>query len=135
MKHAVVGSSSTFFELRPSPIHGLGLFARRDVPRHAWITYYDGERVDWATAHSRDASYMRTVAHGHEAIDGLRAPLVGRGAASFANHARPANAIFVVRFDDRHGGEHVWLKAKDAIPQGCEICVDYGSTYWKRASQ
>mgnify|MGYP007042617731 CR=1 FL=1 len=30
---------------------------------------------------------MRSVAFGHEAIDGLRTPIAGRGAGSFCNHA------------------------------------------------
>jgi len=119
-------------EVRASPIHGLGVFAARPIARNALVTYYDGERVSWDEAKARAAwvrascTHMRSVAFGHEAIDGLRAPLPGRGVGSLCNHARPANAAYWTRDDV------VWIKAARDIECGEEVLVDYGRTYWAR---
>lgn len=120
------------FEVRPSPIAGLGLFATRLIPKGTLITYYDGERVDWAEAKRRSWSHMRGVAFGHEAIDGLRTPVPGRGAGSFCNHAdaRPQqNATFWARDDQ------VFVKALVDIEPGAEVLVSYGRGYWSREHQ
>lgn len=124
--HALGGVGAAFC-VRASPIHGNGLFATRDIPKNALVTFYDGARVSWEVARRSEPSYMRGVVFGHEAVDGLRAPEAGRGAGSFANHApRHPNAVYWVRDDV------VWIKAARPIAAGEEITVSYGRGYWRR---
>lgn len=122
-----MGGAGAAFAVRPSRIHGNGLFATRPIPKGTLITFYDGSRIAWAAARTvADRSYLRSVAYGHEVIDGLRAPVTGRGAGSMVNHAArgASNAAFWVRHDV------VWVKATAPIARGTEITVDYGRTYW-----
>jgi SET domain-containing protein len=96
------------------------------IAKNELITYYDGERIDYSVARSRDPSHIRSVAFGHEAIDGLREPAAGRGAGSFCNHSDRPNARYHTRDDC------VWIKALRDIHPGEEVLVSYGKTYWKR---
>jgi hypothetical protein len=104
------------------------LFAKDDLQKNTIVTYYDGNLLSWIDAQQKsDVAYMRTVAFGHQVIDGLRIPLVGRGAGSFVNHSCDPNAEFHIRSDT------VWIKTKKDIHKGMEILVNYGRTYWKRS--
>ena len=99
--------------------------ARR--PKGTIVTYYDGEEIGWSEAKERaDPSYMRSVAHGHLVIDGLRQPVSGRAAGSFVNHSSDNNAIFWVRKD------RVWIKLIRDVEADEEVFVDYGRTYWRK---
>ena len=111
--------------VRESQIHRLGLFCIQKLPRHSIVTYYDGEHIDWKTAKERpDARYMRTVHFGHHVIDGLRAPIPGRGLGSFANHSDNPNCKY------HRSGDSILLKLTKPIDAGDEILVNYGRTYW-----
>ena len=113
--------------VRPSIIHGNGLFTNRNFQKNEILTFYDGEHIDWKEAHSREPSYIRGLAFGFAAIDGLRTPVIGRGLGSFCNHSSTPNAIFWVRDDV------VWIKARQVISSGEEVVVNYGRVYWERS--
>lgn len=133
MRRPLHALGAPHFEVRRSPVAGLGLFATQRIAKGTLITYYDGERIGWAEAGRRPLSHMRSVAFGHEAIDGLRTPAAGRGAGSFCNHAdRPAqNAAYWPR-EGADGAAHVFIKALVDIPAGAEVLVSYGKGYWAR---
>ena len=115
------------FDVRQSQIHGLGLFAKRDIIKNTIVTFYDGERIDWKEANNLpDKRYLRTVAHGHEVIDGIKMRIDGFGAGSLINHSNAPNCIFIVRNDN------VWVKAKRGLLQDEEMTVNYGRGYWNR---
>ena len=122
-----LGGESCAIEVRPSEIHGNGIFATRPILKNELVTFYDGEHVDWQHARTlADPSYVRGVAHGYTAIDGLRTPQRSRGAGSFCNHSDRPNALFWVRDDV------VWIKAARDIEPGAEVLVSYGRNYWRR---
>lgn len=114
---------------RASKIHGLGLFATRDIPPGTRLTYYDGELLSRDEAVRRDAQgkggwLCSTIAR-EVVIDGLRKPLAGRGWASLANHGRPTARL--VRTPDK-----VWLESTKPIRRGEEVLLNYGPGFWRR---
>ena len=126
-KETSFGHSSNVYQIKASEIHGNGLFAKIDMKKNTIITYYDGETIDWTQAKARsDSSYIRSVSHGYSAIDGLRSPIVGKGAGSFVNHSPHPNAFFHIMHDI------VFIKLKKDVESGEEILVSYGKTYWKQ---
>ena len=100
-------ADDTFYEVRSSDLHGLGLFARRDIKKGKLIgiaeglpTSEDGEHVLWLVAE-----------------DGSEEGLEITNDVRFINHADDANATF-------DGEELVTLRD---IPAGTEITFDYGA--------
>ena len=121
------GHPSNLYDVRASNIHGNGLFAKSNLKKNTILTYYDGEMIDWKEAKARaDKSYIKSLSHGHCAIDGLRVPIIGKGAGSFVNHSNCPNAFYHVIHDI------IWIKLKKHVECGEEIFVSYGNSYWKR---
>jgi SET domain-containing protein len=96
------------FEVRPSPIHGHGVFATR--------SFRPGERIGWYLARrtERDGTYVLWVRNGH----GWRG-YNGYGRLRFVNHTREPNAEFA----------GLDLHAVRAIRPGEEITVHYGDEW------
>ena len=118
--------NSPDFAIAPSSMHGVGLFAAQPLEKNCLITFYDGEHISWDEAQVRDPDYIRTICSQHHAIDGLRAPVDGRGAASLANHSDRPNARYWWHDDA------VWIKTMRDINVGEEVLVNYGRHYWLR---
>ena len=126
-------------QVKPSTVRdaGLGLFALRDLPKGTRVTWYDGavlDRTQAAVVAATDPSFLRSVSF-DEVIDGLRRPLAGRGAASFANHgARAAlrNADLKALWDRAHHATRIVLVTTQAVRAGEELLVNYGAQYWAR---
>lgn len=102
-----IGSRLAGVEVRQSPVHGLGVFATRDIAAGEVIARYRGRRVD------RDGTYVsshadRTGASGRHEITG---PL------KYLNHSCRPNAEL--------GGFRV--RALVPIRAGQEITMSYGS--------
>ena len=110
--------------IRPSSIHGQGLFALRYIPWGVKIIQYSGEEINDAEANNR-------IDRGADAIFEL-APdenIDGRSngsLAQFINHDRKAPNCFVLR----DGGE-IWIVAGiNGIKRGQELTYDYGRDYF-----
>ena len=95
-----------------SPVHGRGLFARRDIQIGTWIGHYDGPEtrdngmhVLWVEADADAAAEWL----GYDGSNELR----------FLNHSKAANA----EFDGRD------LYARSLIREGTEITIDYGDEF------
>ena len=120
---------SPHFEVKRSSIHGLGLFAKKTFLKNEIITFYDGVHIGLAEAIEKKARgqglYLKTISHFHDIIDGLRTPMLGRGAGSFCNHSWNPNARLWVRNDD------CWIQAITDIQPNSEITVSYGKKYWR----
>jgi uncharacterized protein len=102
----------------PSPIHGVGQFARRDIPGGTPILEYVGETVDSAEALLRCAranEYIFSLGNG-QALDGN----VPWNPARFLNHscAPSCEARFI--------GNRIWLIALRDIAAGEELTFNYG---------
>ena len=110
------------YEVRESPLHGLGVFATRRIARGTRILEYLGERVSHAEAdrryESKDARDNHTflfIVDGRTVIDAG----VGGNEARFVNHACEPNCESVI--EDRR----VYIEALRTIQPGEELTYDY----------
>lgn len=115
--------------VKPSTIHGKGVFARRRIPAGTCIIEYRGERLIWQEAASRtqdDAplnfTYFFSLNDGR-VIDGGR----GGNDARFINHSCEPNCEALEREDGR-----VFIYALYDIPRGEELRYDYALIYEER---
>jgi SET domain-containing protein len=117
------GPVNEWFELRGSSIHGLGGFARKDIPKGTRIIEYVGEKITNAEADRRyddeameDHHTFLFILNSKECID---AAYEGNE-ARFINHSCDPNAeAFIPR-------GKIWIEAIKDIPKGAEIVYDYG---------
>ena len=96
------------FEVKPSPIHGRGVFARRRIRKGRRIGRYLSRRTE------RDGTYVLWVEH----ENGWRG-YQGYGRLRFLNHRQNANAEF----------DGLELYATRTIQPGEEITIHYGEEW------
>lgn len=96
-------------EVRESPVHGRGVFARRRLRPGQWIGRFEG------TPTEEDGTYVLWVCDERGDEVGVR----GRNALRFLNHGRPPNAEF----------EDLDLYAIRNVPPGAELVIDYGDAW------
>ena len=99
----------TRIEVRESPVHGRGVFARRRLRRGQHVGRFEGEPT------TQNGTYVLWLIDEAGNETGIR----GRNALRFLNHGRPANAEFV-------GDE---LYALRNVQPGAEILIDYGEAW------
>ena len=117
-----VGPINEWLELRRSPIHGLGGFARRDIPKGTRIIEYAGEKISNGEADRRyDDETMKRhhtflfVLNSRTCVD---AAFEGNE-ARFLNHSCAPNCEAVIERG------HIWIDALTDIPAGAELLYDY----------
>jgi SET domain-containing protein len=117
-----VGPVNEWLELRRSPIHGLGGFARRDIPRGTRIIEYAGEKISNPEADRRyDDEAMKRhhtflfILNSRTCVD---AAFEGNE-ARFLNHSCAPNCEAVIERG------HIWIEALADIPAGVELVYDY----------
>jgi uncharacterized protein len=110
------------FEIRPSPMHGLGAFATRRIRAGVRLIEYAGERLTPAEA---DARYPDRPGEAHHtelfAIDDdivIDAAVDGND-ARFINHSCDPNCDAVI--DDNR----IWIETIRDIEAGEELAYDY----------
>lgn len=96
-------------EVRRSPIHGRGVFARRRFRRDAYIATFEGRRTE------QDGHFVLWVADER----GNEIGIEGRNALRFLNHSSRPNAVF-------YGPD---LHAIRNIQPGQEITFHYGEAW------
>jgi SET domain-containing protein len=97
-------------EIKPSLIHGMGLFATRDLLPGDVIGFYEGPVVE------EDGDHVLWI---QDEDEGIEYGIDGQTETRFVNHSRQPNANF--------NGEV--LEALRAIRQGEEITHDYGEAW------
>ena len=117
-----VGPVNDWLELRRSPIHGLGGFARRDIPKGTRIIEYAGEKIGNTEADRRydDESMKRHhtflfILNSRTCVD---AAFEGNE-ARFLNHSCAPNCEAVIERG------HIWIEALKDVPAGAELVYDY----------
>jgi uncharacterized protein len=118
------------FEIRGSPMHGLGAFATHRIPAGTRLVEYAGERLALAAAEARYPDVPGAV-HPHTflfAIDDEWVVDAGVGGndARWINHSCDPNCDAVV--DDGR----IWIETIRAVVPGEELAYDYGLTLAER---
>ena len=96
-------------EVRTSPIHGRGVFARRRIRKEAYIGTFEGRETE------EDGMHVLWVID----EDGHEVGIEGRNALRFLNHSRRPNAEF--RGADLHAIRNIQPEQ--------EITFDYGEAW------
>ena len=112
----------SLIEVRASPLHGLGVFAMRPIPKGTRIIEYLGERVSHAEADRRynykdagDAHTFLFIVDDSTVIDAG----VDGNEARFVNHACDPNCESVIE------SRRVFIEAVRVIEPGEELTYDY----------
>ena len=112
--------------VKPSQIHGDGVFAAEDIPWGCKILEYGGAIINDAEAVRRTragADAVMELGDGKN-IDGFD----GGNGAALVNHSRNRANCFLLREKGK-----VWLVAGvEGIKAGEELTYDYGSDYYPR---
>ena len=123
--------ATPWFEIRPSPMHGLGAFALRHIPAGTRLVEYAGERITPAEAERRhpDEPVGAAATAGHHtllfAIDGedgeevIVDAGVGGNEARFINHSCDPNCDAVVE------AGRIWIETIRDVRPGEELAYDY----------
>jgi uncharacterized protein len=111
------------FELRSSPIAGLGAFATRPIKKGTRIIEYTGERISNAEADRRyDEDKMKNhhtflfTLNRQTVVDAA----VGGNESRFINHSCAPNCEAVIE-----DGRRIYIEALRDIPVGEELVYDY----------
>jgi SET domain-containing protein len=118
------------FEIRPSPIQGLGAFATRRIPAGTRLIEYAGERL---TPSEADARYPDTDDRHHTFLFAIDDDIVIDAAvhgneARFINHSCDPNCDAVV--DDGR----IWIETIRDVEAGEELAYDYAYVLEERHS-
>jgi len=116
------GPVNEWLELRRSPIHGLGGFARRDVPKGTRIIEYTGEKISNAEA---DRRYDDEAMKRHHTFLFILNSRTCVDAASEGNEARFLNHSCAPNCEAVIERGHIWIDAIADIPAGVELVYDY----------
>jgi len=115
-------TDARFFEIRPSPIQGLGAFAARRIPAGTRLVEYTGERL---TPVQADARYPDVEGERHHtylfAIDDdvVIDAAVGGNEARWINHSCDPNCDAVVERG------RIWIETIRDVGIGEELAYDY----------
>ncbi len=114
--------SQPYFELRSSPIQGLGAFAVQDIPKGTRVVEYTGERI---TPEEADARYDDdAVEEPHTFLFTVNKKIIIDGAregneARFINHSCEPNCETVIE------DKRVFVETIREIRAGEELTYDY----------
>ena len=110
-----------------APHFGWAVKADRHFPKNSYITQYEGVFMTREESMTQTSTGVeRTHFFGISTklvIDGLRVPVLGRGAASFANHSSSPNAYYYKL------GSDVFIRSTMDINRGQWITVSYGCRF------
>jgi SET domain-containing protein len=119
------------FEVRPSPMQGLGVFATKPIPEGMRLIEYAGERLSPADAEAR---YPDRPAERHHTFlfaiddDVVVDAAVAGNVARFINHSCAPNCDAVI------DGGRIWIEALRDIDPGEELAYDYAYVLEERHS-
>jgi SET domain-containing protein len=119
---ADTGAEAPLIEVRDSPLHGLGVFAARRIPRGTRVIEYLGERVSHTEADRRydhkDVGDNHTFLFIVDARTVIDAGVDGNE-ARFVNHSCAPNCESVIE------NQRVYIDAIRSIEPGEELTYDY----------
>ncbi|HEY0548052.1 MAG TPA: SET domain-containing protein-lysine N-methyltransferase [Verrucomicrobiae bacterium] len=113
-----VPTLNELYEVKPSGIHGMGIFARVDIPAETRILEYVGERINKKESLRRrkENNFFVFVVTNKFDLDGA----VDWNPARFINHSCAPNC------EARMEEERIWIYAVRALRAGEELTFNYG---------
>ena len=110
--------ASDLYEVKPSSIHGFGVFARRNLPEDTRVLEYLGERLTKAESLRRRklGNFFVFIVTDEFDIDGA----VDWNPARFINHSCTPNC------DAQMEDERIWIIARRELREGEELSFNYG---------
>ena len=113
-----VTAQNVLFEVRPSKIHGTGVFARVNIPEGTQVLEYVGERLskEESLRRRQDGNFFIFTVTDEFDIDGD----VEWNPARFINHSCAPNC------EAQEEDEHIWIIALRDIAAGEELSFNYG---------
>lgn len=118
-------TASPWFEIRASPVHGLGAFARRAIPTGTRLVEYAGQRI---TQEEADRRYPDSTDAHHTflfAIDGEDGEEVIVDAGVDGNEARFINHSCDPNCDAVVDAGRIWIETIRDVAPGEELAYDY----------
>lgn len=119
-------TTSALVEVRNSPIHGRGVYAKQRIPKSRRVIEYVGDRVSHAEADRRyelksedDGHTFLFIVDGRTVIDAG----VGGNEARYINHGCDPNCETVTE------NRRIFIEAIRDIERGEELCYDYQLTW------
>jgi SET domain-containing protein len=109
---------TTFLEIKPSPIHGLGVFAKQKILKDTKLSKFIGERYtykEFADKYGKDRSYCYMARRGNYILCAKEK----RNLITYINESLTPN-VFLYRFK---------LIANRDIEQGEELFLHYNKIY------
>ena len=109
---------SGLYEVRPSRIHGTGVFARANIAADTRVVEYIGDRIskDESLRRRQGGNFFVFIVTDEFDIDGA----VDWNPARFINHSCVPNC------EARQEEERIWIIAKRDIKAGEELTFNYG---------
>ena len=123
-----------------SPVHGYGLFARKDIKKNELICWYSGECISASTLIGQSDNVwvcaIRGVKGKKWCIDSKN---TNNASGRWANHKPMPRcngklvqpALKACHWCDKTQRSYIWVKARKNIKARTEIFVDYGKEYWQ----
>ena len=114
--------TSRWIEVRNSPIHGMGVFAARRIPKGTRVIEYLGDRITHKEADDRYEDHDPNDNHTFLFIVDRRTVIdagVGGNAARFINHSCDGNCTSVIE------QRRVFIESTREIAKGEELGYDY----------
>jgi SET domain-containing protein len=117
--------ATPLIEVRPSPIHGWGGFARRDLAENTRLIEYTGQRISPEegdrrypdTGPTRSHTVLFSLSNGRYIDAGVHGNL-----ARFINHSCTPNCRAV------EAGGRIFIETIAPVPAGTELTYDYKLT-------
>lgn len=118
-------------EIRRSPVHGYGIFAKKMIEEGEMIEQMKLLRLGWRSNYLHDPVLKDYVwANKHCTCDDCQAhgspQYIALGLGSLYNHSDQPNTEQTLDFN----AEIMTIRAKQPIAEGQEIFVNYGQKYW-----
>jgi SET domain-containing protein len=126
-----MGTAGLLFEIRSSPLQGLGAFAKRAIPSGTRLIEYVGQRI---TSDEADAKYDDEDGERHHTFlfsiddDVVIDAAFGGNEARFINHSCDPNCDAVIE-DGR-----IWIETIRDVRRGEELAYDYAYELEERHS-
>lgn len=117
-----IPKTQDWYEVRRSPIQGLGAFALKRIPKGTKIIEYVGEKISHEEA---DRRYDDSTMDRHHTFLFILNKKWCIDAVKDANEAKYINHSCDPNCETTNDGKRIWIEARKTIEPGTELAYDY----------